>query len=95
MPSRRETHPSPDIAELTLCPSDPYGSTESTRVDGELVSALVTWDSKITTVVALLGGVGDLVRDKLKKDGKYNEFISITEVRDPLFLRVANAPSRG
>ncbi|POR36978.1 Uncharacterized protein TPAR_02821 [Tolypocladium paradoxum] len=58
---------------------NPYGSTESTRVDGGLVSALVTWDSKITTVVALLGGVGDLVRDKLKQDGKYNEFISITE----------------
>ncbi|KND90713.1 hypothetical protein TOPH_04646 [Tolypocladium ophioglossoides CBS 100239] len=58
---------------------NPYGSTESTRVDGELVSALVTWDSKITTVVALLGGVGDLVRDKLKTDGKYSEFISVTE----------------
>lgn len=60
--------------------ADPYGSTESTRVDGELVSALVTWDSKITTVVALLGGVGDLVRPKMKKDGIYDQFISITEV---------------
>ncbi|TWU76020.1 hypothetical protein ED733_007185 [Metarhizium rileyi] len=58
---------------------NPYGSTESTRMDGELVSALVTWDSKITTVVALLGGVGDLVRTKMKKDGIYNDFISITQ----------------
>ncbi|KAK2589834.1 hypothetical protein QQS21_012493 [Conoideocrella luteorostrata] len=58
---------------------NPYGSTESTRVDGKLVSALVTWDSKITTVVALLGGVGDLVRSKMKKDGIYNEFISTTQ----------------
>ncbi|KAL3956127.1 hypothetical protein ACCO45_008973 [Purpureocillium lilacinum] len=58
---------------------NPYGSTESTRVDGELVSALVTWDSKVTTVVSLLGGVGDLVRDKLKRDRKYDEFVSVTE----------------
>ncbi|KHO01631.1 uncharacterized protein MAM_00632 [Metarhizium album ARSEF 1941] len=58
---------------------NPYGSTESSRVDGELVSALVTWDSKITTVVALLGGVGDLVRPKMKKDGIYDDFIFITK----------------
>ncbi|XP_044718999.1 GPI anchored protein [Hirsutella rhossiliensis] len=58
---------------------NPYGSTESTRLDGELVSALVTWDSKVTTVVALLGGVGDLVRGKLKVDGAYEEFISVTQ----------------
>ncbi|KAM3511729.1 hypothetical protein MY11210_004619 [Beauveria gryllotalpidicola] len=56
---------------------NPYGSTESTRVDGKLVSALVTWDSKITTVVSLLGGVGDLVRRKMKIDGIYHDFISI------------------
>ncbi|XWW98398.1 hypothetical protein V2A60_006398 [Cordyceps javanica] len=56
---------------------NPYGSTESTRVDGKLVSALVTWDSKITTVVSLLGGVGDLVRRKMKVDGIYDDFISI------------------
>lgn len=60
---------------------DPYGSTESTRVDGELVSALVTWDSKVTTVVALLGGVVDLVRDRMQSDGIYDEFLKITEVR--------------
>ncbi|GAB0136373.1 hypothetical protein EsDP_00004674 [Epichloe bromicola] len=58
---------------------NPFGSTESTRVDGKLVSALVTWDSKVLTVVALLGGVGDFVRLKMKKDGIYGEFISITK----------------
>ncbi|RSL90311.1 hypothetical protein CEP51_000748 [Fusarium floridanum] len=58
---------------------NPYGSTESTRVDGELVSALVTWDSKVTTVVALLGGVTDLVRDRMRSDGIYDEFLKITE----------------
>lgn len=64
--------------------SDPYGSTESARVDGKLVSALVTWDSKITTVVSMLGGVSDLVRQKMKADGIYDEFIRITKVCRPL-----------
>jgi hypothetical protein len=59
---------------------DPYGSTESTRVDGELVSALLTWDSKVTTVVALLGGVTDLVRQRMKADGIYNDFVHIAKV---------------
>lgn len=59
---------------------DPYGSTESTRVDGELVSALVTWDSKITTVVSLLGGVADLVRPKMKADRIYKEFTTVANV---------------
>lgn len=80
-------------SKISLCPRkilaggdilinilDPYGSTESTRVDGKLVSALVTWDSKVTTVVSLLGGVGDLVRTKLKADGIYNDFITIANV---------------
>ncbi|KAH6888458.1 hypothetical protein B0T10DRAFT_514173 [Thelonectria olida] len=58
---------------------NPYGSTESTRVDGELVSALLTWDSKVTTVVALLGGVTDLVRQKMKADGIYNDFVHIAK----------------
>ncbi|KPM42166.1 hypothetical protein AK830_g4372 [Neonectria ditissima] len=58
---------------------NPYGSTESTRVDGELVSALLTWDSKVTTVVALMGGVTDLVRKKMKTDGIYNEFVHIAK----------------
>ncbi|KAG6040848.1 hypothetical protein E4U41_006890 [Claviceps citrina] len=58
---------------------NPYGSTESTRVDGESVSALVTWDSKVLTVVALLGGVGDLVRAKMREDGIYEAFVSITQ----------------
>jgi hypothetical protein len=59
---------------------DPYGSTESTRVDGKGVSALLTWDSKVTTVNALLGGVTDLVRQRMKADGIYDEFITYAEV---------------
>lgn len=71
----------PAGSEILINIVDPYGSTESTRVDGKLVSALVTWDSKVTTVVSLLGGVGDLVRTKLKADGIYNDFITIANVR--------------
>ncbi|KXT07217.1 hypothetical protein AC578_2453 [Pseudocercospora eumusae] len=55
---------------------NPYGSTESERVDGKAVSSFVSWDSKITTIVALLGGVRDLVREKMRRDGVYDEFLS-------------------
>ncbi|KAA8641777.1 endo-beta-1,2-glucanase [Aspergillus tanneri] len=58
---------------------NPYGSTESTRIDGTLVSALVTWDSKVTTMVALLGGVGDLVRQKMQADGIDQDFLLIAD----------------
>lgn len=60
-----------------------YGTTESERVDGEGVSSFVSWDSKITTVVALLGGVGDLVREGLREGGLYEEFLMVVEVSKP------------
>ena len=59
---------------------NPHGSTESERIDGTAVSSFVSWDSKITTVVALLGGVGDFVRAKMMDDGIYQEFIDVTNV---------------
>ena len=59
---------------------NPYGSTESERIDGTAVSSFVSWDSKVTTVVALLGGVGDLVREKMERDGIYGEFLRVLEV---------------
>jgi hypothetical protein len=58
---------------------NPYGSTESTRIDGTAISSFVSWDSKITTVNALLGGVTDFTRQKMKSDGIYGEFIAITQ----------------
>ncbi|KAE9378230.1 putative GPI anchored protein [Stipitochalara longipes BDJ] len=58
---------------------NPYGSSESTRVDGTAMSSFVSWDSKITTVNAILGGVSDLVRQKMKTDGIYDGFISVTQ----------------
>ena len=59
---------------------NPYGSTESERIDGTAVSSFVSWDSKITTVSALLGGVVDLVREKMKADGIYGEFRRVLNV---------------
>jgi hypothetical protein len=58
---------------------NPYGSTESVRRDGTAVSALVTWDSKITTLVAILGGVGDLVGAKMRRDGVYDSFMTVLQ----------------
>lgn len=43
-----------------------YGSTEAINVNGTEISPLTTWDSKITTVLAMLGGVGDLVAEGMK-----------------------------
>lgn len=56
---------------------NPYGSTESQKRDGTGISNFVSWDSKITTVNALLGGVSGLVREKMKQDGIYREFLKI------------------
>jgi hypothetical protein len=58
---------------------NPYGSTESSRIDGTAISAFVSWDSKISTVVAYLGGVAAFSRAKMQKEGLYGEFISITQ----------------
>lgn len=58
---------------------NPYGSTESGRRDGTGISAFVSWDSKITTLVALLGGVGKYVGDKMKDEGIYSNFTSVLQ----------------
>jgi hypothetical protein len=54
---------------------NPYGSSESTRLDGTAASSFVSWDSKVTTVNAILGGVADFVQAGLKKEGLYNRFV--------------------
>ncbi|GAM25323.1 hypothetical protein SAMD00019534_084980, partial [Acytostelium subglobosum LB1] len=52
----------------------PYGSTESGMNDGTSVSSIISWDTK-TSIVAILGGIGDIVRDALILDCKYQTFI--------------------
>ena len=54
---------------------NPYGSTESAKIDGTGISSFVSWDSKITTVNALLGGVTNFVRNKMRQDNIYDEFV--------------------
>lgn len=39
----------------------------------------MSWDSKALTVAALSGGVQDLARRKLKRDGLYDEFIAVVQ----------------
>ncbi|EKM82123.1 hypothetical protein AGABI1DRAFT_55288, partial [Agaricus bisporus var. burnettii JB137-S8] len=69
-----------------------YGSSESTRIDGTATSAFVSWDSKITTVNGILGGVTSLVRPHMQRDGIYNEFIEVVKSE---YGRVFNKPLKG
>lgn len=61
----------------------PHGSTEATAVNGTLISPVMTWDSKITTVLALTGGVAELVQRGLNRTPwqngttALNRFVSI------------------
>jgi len=45
-----------------------YGSTEAINVNGTEISPITTWDSKITTVLAMLGGVGEIVGQGLRTE---------------------------
>jgi hypothetical protein len=54
----------------------PQGSTESIWFDGSLICPVQTWDSKITTVLAMNGGIIDLTRKYLKEKGKYDAFVA-------------------
>ena len=51
-----------------------YGAVEATSIDGKDVSPVMTWDSKITTVLAVLGGNRSIIRDFMKKKGVYDRF---------------------
>jgi hypothetical protein len=51
-----------------------FGSTEAANTTGYDVSPLVTWDSKITTVLAMLGGVVNLNRNVLQQTNTYDRF---------------------
>jgi hypothetical protein len=44
----------------------PHGSTEAVAINGTEICPLTTWDSKITTVLALVGGVSALTRPALQ-----------------------------
>lgn len=54
-----------------------YGSVAGIRRDGSAVSRLVSWETKAPILLALLGGITDFVRDGLKKDGIWQDFLEI------------------
>lgn len=54
----------------------PYGSTEAITVDGRLIAPLVTWESKLTTLLAILNeNIMKEMRAALKKHKKYEDFL--------------------
>ncbi|KAJ3568519.1 hypothetical protein NP233_g5665 [Leucocoprinus birnbaumii] len=85
--------PPPLLALLIeLVNIDLYGSSESTRIDGTATSAFVSWDSKVTTVNGLLGGVASLVRARMQRQGVYEEFIRVVTEE---YGRVFSSPLKG
>jgi len=57
-----------------------YGSTEATNINGLAISPVITWDSKITTVVAMLSShLINVARQILERDQTYQRFYNITE----------------
>ena len=56
-----------------------YGATEAISINGTMISSLTTWDSKQTTVLAILGGIVDLNRQWMKEKGVYDTFTSYVD----------------
>lgn len=56
-----------------------FGTTESFNIDGTMVAPLTTWDSKITTLAAVLGGLADTNAKYLNQTGLLDQFVNIIE----------------
>jgi len=50
------------------------GSVEAAKVDGTSVASILTWDTKVTSVLAMLKGTGPLISRLLKEDGLREQF---------------------
>jgi len=59
----------------------PFGSTEAVNLNGTLISPLLTWDSKVTTVLAVLGGISNLTSEALQQQYivQYRRFMMIVK----------------
>lgn len=57
----------------------PLGSTEAVNTTGTAISPVVTWDSKITTLVSMIGGVSAMAEQIMRKDGVFPRFYNIIE----------------
>ena len=59
-----------------------YGAVESIAIGGALkdkVAPMVTWDTKVTTLVGLCGGIGELTSIWLTRNGALTAFVNRTE----------------
>jgi len=55
----------------------PYGSTESVDNKGSAIAPVLTWDSKITTLCAMVGGVSNIVRVGLTQQNLMLRFYQV------------------
>ena len=73
----------------------PLGTSESVEVNGTAATALVTWDTKVTSDLALCGGVGALTRQALLRGGKYDAFVNrIQHAMEAVFPTVSVPPEQ-
>jgi len=56
-----------------------YGSTESTNITGNAICPVVTWDSKMTTLVAMCGGISEFTSLYMKQNSVYDRFYEIVD----------------
>ncbi|EGG13816.1 hypothetical protein DFA_11577 [Cavenderia fasciculata] len=56
-----------------------YGSTESISNQGDEIAPILTWDSKITTVLAMMGGLSNLNRQVMSADGTLVRFLQVIQ----------------
>jgi len=59
---------------LSPAMQNPYGSTESFNPQGTEISPVITWDSKITTLLSIVGGLADINSIYLTIDSKIDRF---------------------
>ena len=52
----------------------PVGSIESFTDTGKAVAPMATWDAKATTILAMLGGTGPMLRNYMQEQGIYGVF---------------------
>ncbi len=57
----------------------PYGSTESCSTETDTISPVQTWDSKINSLVASIGGSIELIAMKLDNDGLLSRFRTVVD----------------
>ncbi|CAE7713083.1 nhaD, partial [Symbiodinium sp. CCMP2456] len=74
----------------------PVGSIESFTVTGKAVAPMATWDAKVTTVLAMLGGTGPLLRSYMEERGVYGIFEDrVKSMYEPVFKPVITSVMPG